>query len=173
VAAIIQANLLDVGIKVNLQKDTIRNISDAVILPKNFDLLLFGQETFVDPDRYELFHSSQINFPEFGGDVTSSGLNISSYVSIAQGTEIADGELRKLPKVDKLLENGRSLIDRTKRKEEYIEFQQIIYDEKPVIFLYHPIYFYCVNARVKNIDFTGLVNLEDRFDKVLAWKIDV
>ncbi|MBP9758520.1 hypothetical protein KBD45_02400 [Candidatus Dojkabacteria bacterium] len=173
VAEIIQKNLLSVGIKLNLQKDSIRNISDAVILPKNFDLLLFGQETFIDPDRYELFHSSQIKFPEFGGDISSSGLNISSYISTTQGTEISDGALKKLPKVDKLLENGRSLMDRSKRKEQYIEFQQILAEEKPVVFLYHPIYFYCVNQRVKNIDFKGLVNLEDRFDNVLAWKIDV
>jgi len=65
------------------------------------------------------------------------------------------------------------LMDRSKRKEQYIEFQQILAEEKPVVFLYHPIYFYCVNQRVKNIDFKGLVNLEDRFDNVLAWKIDV
>lgn len=173
VAEDIQKNLLNVGIRLNLQKDSIRNISDAVILPKNFDLLLFGQETFIDPDRYELFHSSQIKFPEFGGDTSSSGLNISSYVSTSQGTEISEGALKKLPKVDKLLENGRSLMDRSKRKEQYIEFQQILAEEKPVVFLYHPIYFYCVNQRIKNIDFKGLVNLEDRFDNVLAWKIDV
>lgn len=173
VAEVIRQNLQEIGIRVNLQKDSIRNISDAVILPKNFDLLLFGQETFIDPDRYELFHSSQIMFPEFGGDISSSGLNIASYVSTAQATEITGGELRRVPKVDKLLENGRSLTDRTKRREEYIEFQQTLFDEKPVIFLYHPIYYYSINKRVENVDFKGLVNLEDRFDNVLDWKITI
>jgi peptide/nickel transport system substrate-binding protein len=173
VAEVIKENLANVGIHIDLRKGSIRDISDAVILPKNFDLLLFGQETFIDPDRYELFHSSQIKFPEYGGDVSSSGLNISSYISEAKGTEIEEGELKKLPKVDQLLENGRSLTDRAKRREQYIEFQRILNEEKPVIFLYHPIYYYSVNQRVENINFKGLVNLEDRFDNVLDWKITV
>lgn len=173
VAEVLKKDLAAIGIHVSLHKDTIRDISDAVILPKNFDLLLFGQETFIDPDRYELFHSSQIKFPEFGGDISSSGLNISSYISQEQGTQIQQGELKKLPKVDQLLENGRALTDRAKRREQYVEFQEILSNEKPVIFLYHPIYYYSVNQRVENVSFKGLVNLEDRFDNVLDWKINV
>ena len=41
------------------------------------------------------------------------------------------------PKVDQLIEKGRSTFDRTKRKAAYDEVQRTIADELPYLSLYH------------------------------------
>jgi len=41
------------------------------------------------------------------------------------------------PKVDQLIEQGRSTFDRTKRKEAYAEVQKILADDLPYVSLYH------------------------------------
>ncbi|MBD3363468.1 hypothetical protein GF362_07170 [Candidatus Dojkabacteria bacterium] len=171
VADIIKENLGNIGIEVFLKPETIQTVNDAYILPRRFDALLYGQTTWIDPDRYELFHSSQTEF--FGEDKSegSTGLNISGYRSEAMDTEIIEQEVVRVPKVDILLEDGRSFIDLDKRKEVYTEFQDIIAQEVPVVFLYHPSYSYIVNTRVKNIQLEGMCSLEERFKTVYEWTL--
>lgn len=76
----------------------------------DFDILLIGQEIFPDPDQYPLWHSTQ---PQ----------NLTHYQS---------------PKVDKLLEDARQILDQSKRKEGYFDFQRFLVEDTPVLFLYHP-----------------------------------
>ena len=44
----------------------------------------------------------------------------------------------KNPKIDKLLEDGRRMADLEDRKEKYFEFQKVLSEESPVVFLSHP-----------------------------------
>lgn len=81
-------------------------------LPKDFQALLAVQEISPDPDQYSLWHSTQ--------DKT----NITHY---------------KNPRIDKLLEDGRTLIDREERRKKYFDFQKYLMDDIPAIFLYHPL----------------------------------
>lgn len=84
-------------------------------VPKDFDVFLAGQEVPVDPDQYSLWHSTQ----------ESTNL-----------TRISS------PRIDKLLEDGRKMYDQKVRREKYLEFQRVIAEEEPAIFLYHPnVYF--------------------------------
>jgi peptide/nickel transport system substrate-binding protein len=76
----------------------------------DFEVLLIGQEIFPDPDQYPLWHSTQ---PQ----------NLTHYQS---------------PKVDKLLEDARQILDQAKRKERYLDFQRFLVEDSPVVFLYHP-----------------------------------
>src|SRR5690606_20375939 len=68
VAEQIKNNLKSIGIDVKItqpdsnQAWTLKELNNQVLSPRLFDVLLYGMNTFVDPDRYELYHSSQINY---------------------------------------------------------------------------------------------------------------
>ncbi|MCS7317853.1 MAG: ABC transporter substrate-binding protein, partial [Candidatus Dojkabacteria bacterium] len=118
-------------------------ISNQIIRQKKFDTLLFGVNTFIDPDRYELFHTSQSDYP---------GLNLSSYESTAKSVipnpnrqSINDRSVITVPKVDKLLDQARRFDPKDaidKRKQDYFDIQELIALDAPVIFLYHPRFIY-------------------------------
>ncbi len=164
IVKVIQDDLKSVGIKLNLISGTISEVNNNYVLPSYFDILLYGVSTFIDPDRYELFHSSQIGYPN---------LNISSYKSEEQTTRIKDGKKERIPEVDYRLERGRSFLDEEARKKEYKEFQRIVLSESPVIFLYHPVFTYITNKRVTGINMDKMTALEDRFHGIINWKIEI
>jgi peptide/nickel transport system substrate-binding protein len=89
-------------IKVNLKVSSFPDTND-------FQLLLIGQESPVDPDQYFLWHSDQpTNFTRY-----------------------------KNTRIDSLLEKARKTIDQEERKALYQEFQQFLLEDPPAIFLRH------------------------------------
>lgn len=82
--------------------------------PQNFQALLITQNIPADPDQYSLWHSTQ-----------KSSTNISKVSS---------------PRIDKDLEDGRKIADVEMRKQKYQDFQRILLDQAPAIFLYFPKY---------------------------------
>jgi len=76
----------------------------------DFEAILIAQEIPLDPDQHALWHSTQ-------------DTNISHYSDL---------------KIDKLLEDGRTISDPKKRKEIYQDFQRFLVEDSPVIFLSHP-----------------------------------
>jgi peptide/nickel transport system substrate-binding protein len=175
IAEVIQENLKEVGIEVNLKIEPLNVVVDKYILPKQFDSLLYGQTTFIDPDRYELFHSSQRGNVLLDGasGTENTGLNISGFKSLLQDSRIIDKELVKVAKADTLLEDGRQFLDKERRIDIYRQLQEILADEVPVVFLYNPIYPYIVNQRVKNVDINSIVHIEDRFRSISKWEIEL
>ncbi|VVA44350.1 Extracellular solute-binding protein family 5 [Candidatus Roizmanbacteria bacterium] len=91
-------------------------------LPDNFDLLLVFWNVPKDPDQYYFWHSTQIG---------PNKSNISNYQNV---------------KVDKLLEEGRSTVNIEERSKFYQEFQKIIQDDPPALFLYYP-YVYTIKRK--------------------------
>lgn len=81
-------------------------------VPTDFQVLLAVQEIPVDPDQYSLWHSTQRK------------TNITRY---------------KNPRIDKLLEDGRKIVDSQERKKKYFDFQKYLADDIPAAFLYHPL----------------------------------
>ncbi|MCS6956827.1 MAG: ABC transporter substrate-binding protein [Patescibacteria group bacterium] len=79
--------------------------------PENFDLLLAFLKIPPDPDQYYYWHSTQ-----------TKG-NIGSYKNL---------------KADLLLEKGRATIDIQEREKNYFDFQKVIRDDPPALFLYFP-----------------------------------
>lgn len=136
------------GLKVNVQSIELLDITEKIIKPHNFDILLLGQEVGRDPDRYTLWHSTQTEFP---------GLNFTSYKQV---------------RVDKALEKGRTEFDREERKKHYALFQKILTQDIPVIYLYQPIYYYAVKNSVKGVSLEGFFSPPDRFDSLNAWTIE-
>ncbi len=162
VAKIIAENLRQVGIEIKETPVDLRSAVDDHILPRMFDLLFYGVQTLIDPDRYELFDSNQILPP---------GLNLSSYVSAEKRTQVVDGKTVKLSAVDDDLNDGRRLIDETSRIKKYDDFQKIISQEVPVVFLYYPEELYALNHRVKGVRINDINSIEQRFDSISEWEI--
>lgn len=90
------------------------------IIPSEFDAFLTIYDIPEDPDQYSLWHSTQNNS------------NITKYVS---------------PRIDKLLEEGRSVVDINERKKIYFDFQRFLLEDVPAVFLYHPTYYTIIRKR--------------------------
>ncbi|MFH1827528.1 MAG: ABC transporter substrate-binding protein [bacterium] len=85
-------------------------------VPGQFDVLLAFWKPPYDPDQYFFWHSTQ------------SQTNITGFKNV---------------KIDKLLEDGRGSIHPNERKGYYQEFQKVLVEEHPAIFLYYP-YIYTI-----------------------------
>jgi len=127
-ATIVQANLKAVGIEVK-----IRTVEWAAFLKEfidtgNFDALVMGWSTIIDPDLYNVWHSSM---------AVPGGLNFIGY---------------KNPELDALLEKGRHVVDRAERKKIYDKAQEILHEDQPYCFLYSPMALNVVSARIQGIE---------------------
>lgn len=186
VARVIQKDLEDIGVRVIIDRRqmagqdasesspsgwSLDEINREVLAPRSFDAILYGMNTFIDPDRFELFHSSQSTDP---------GLNIASYVGSAQtvrpreNRQEGESSLETLPKVDRLLEITRTFDPATataERLSNYEEIQALIAEDSPVAFLYHPQFIYYANTAVSNVDLSNVATVEDRFRNIENWEI--
>jgi peptide/nickel transport system substrate-binding protein len=127
-AEIIQRRLRAVGIDVKIQIVDWAAFINTFIRKRQFEAIILGWGLGLDPDQYDIWASTQT-----GPDQ----LNHISY---------------KYPKVDELLEAGRRTFDEVKRKEIYWEFQDIMAEEQPVVFLYVPDALPVVSSRVRGIE---------------------
>lgn len=112
---------------------------------RNYDLLLFGELAGSDPDPFPFWHSSQIDYP---------GLNLALYAN---------------RNADKILEDGRTATDESKRTELYKKFQDLLANDLPAIFLYTPIHNFVVNKEIKGISINHLASPANRFDTLGNW----
>ncbi len=111
------ASILEKGFNAINIKTSV-NLSNQGV-PDDFDALLAYWEPPLDPDQYFLWHSTQ-----------AQG-NITNYKNV---------------KIDKLLEDGRNNINVEERKKHYFQFQKVIIDEVPAIFIFHP-YSYSIKRK--------------------------
>lgn len=158
----IKQDLKAAGIELKSDPRNQEELLQQLVLPKLFDSLFYGMRTFIDADRYELFHSEQ------------ELLNLSSYKGSVETAKIEDQKTVRLPKVDRLLELGRSydpLAAKDKRIETYKEFQKLLHADAPLVFLYHPQFLYYINQEVENVNLQKANSLEERFVNVENWKL--
>lgn len=126
-AEIIQRRLKAIGIDVKIHVVEWAAFLNTFIRKKDFEAIILGWGLGLDPDQYDIWHSSKTGSEE---------LNHISY---------------KNPKVDELLEAGRRTFDQTKRKAIYGELQEILAEDQPVVFLYVPDALPVVSSRVQGI----------------------
>ena len=146
------ANLLKeqwekIGAKVDIKILNIAEIQQNYIRPREYEALIFGEVLGPDPDPLPFWHSSQKKDP---------GLNLALY----QNNE-----------ADKILTEARTIFDPEKRKEKYEEFQKLVVDDAPVIFLYNPYYLYSVDKKIKGIKIKNIPLPSKRFSGIENWYI--
>jgi peptide/nickel transport system substrate-binding protein len=93
------------------------------VLPGYFDAVILGWTTGLDPDVYDVWHSSR-----------AGGLNFIHYANA---------------EVDALLEKARSTFAEDVRKKLYDRFQEILHEEQPYCFLYVPYALSAVHKRFR------------------------
>lgn len=138
-----------IGVKTNIQSVSTAVIQQTAVIPRQYEILLYGESLPANPDPYPFWHSSQIKSP---------GLNL----SLLQDKDI-----------DKLLENARTSTDPQKRKELLQSFIERFLDIRPAIVLYRPYYLFAQRTQVKGatIEQGGLPS--DRFNNIEEWYVRV
>ncbi len=126
-AEIIQKRLAEVGITVKIRVLEWAAFVNDFINKRKFDATILGWTIPLDPDLYDVWHSSKTAPEE---------LNFISY---------------KNAEVDALLEKGRSTFDQEERKKCYDRIQEILADEQPYTFLYVPDALPIISARFRGI----------------------
>lgn len=134
---------LDINVDIKVIRPN--DIVSYVVEPRDFEVLLYGQEVGRDPDRYVLWHSAQKVPP---------GLNISGFDHV---------------RADRALEEGRNEIDNDRRLVHYNEFQKVVSEQIPAIFLYHPYTQFYVSKYISGIGEKYTHTYPDRFLDFTNW----
>jgi ABC-type transport system substrate-binding protein len=147
VAKLLKNQWEKLGAKIDLKIFEFSDIESSVLRKKEYDAILFGEILGILPDPLPFWHSSQ------KGEL---GLNLSNYEN---------------KKVDEILEKARKLLDEKERKEKLEEFQEILLDDAPAIFLYNLEYQYFVSKEVKGIKGGLIVDPSKKFVEINNWYI--
>ena len=136
-----------IGVKLNLQIADITEVQQ-LIKDRTYQSLLFGEVLGVDPDPFSFWHSSQKKDP---------GLNLALYDNSS---------------ADKILEEARQTLALSERTKKYNDFQNILIEDVPAIFLYSSYYIYPIPKKVQGFDTTLIGVPADRFSNIENWYID-
>ena len=127
VAEIVQASLKELGIQVDIRVIEWASLLKEYIKKRRFEAIILGWGIGLDPDQYEIWHSSKTGPDE---------LNHISYAN---------------PEVDALLEQGRTSCRQEERKKSYARFQEVLAEDQPYVFLYFRDALPVVSSRVRGI----------------------
>jgi ABC-type transport system substrate-binding protein len=131
-ATLAKDDLKQCGINIDINEADLTTVLVPKVLdyPNEFDTYLGGWSTSLDPDDYSIFHSSQITTKEnpeandFPGWVSAAG--------------------------DKLLADQRQELDQAKRKDLLFQWQVLVHNEGPYMFLWADTARTGFSARVKS-----------------------
>ncbi len=147
IAEVLKRNWEALGAEVEIKKVSLAEFQTDVLAKRNFELLLFGEALSSVPDPFPFWHSSQKGHP---------GLNIASYES---------------KETDKLLEAARQTSDARERKENLEEFQNILLEDLPAIFLVRTDYLYFLSPKIKGYSVEKITEPAKRFTGIEEWYI--
>ena len=127
-AEIIQRRLAEVGIRVKIRVVEWAAFVNDFINKRKFDATILGWTIPMEPDLYDVWHSSKTGPQE---------LNFISY---------------KNAEVDALIVKARETFDQPLRKRCYDRIQEILAEEQPYLFLYVPDALPIVSARFRGVE---------------------
>ncbi len=151
VATLISTQLAEVGIQVNVEAVPASILVSRYLTGKHYQMALVAFDNGPDPDQFGLWHSAD----------ASTTLNFASVMTPKQAL------------IDKDLEDGRTSTDRRARQQAYDDFQQLMAQAAPAIFLYEPHYGYVVGRRVHGVHTNPAIEPADRFMYIDDWWVDV
>ncbi|MCG2694061.1 peptide ABC transporter substrate-binding protein [Candidatus Parcubacteria bacterium] len=142
-AGIIKENWEAIGIEVELKIISTSNLN-VLLTNRNYGVFLFGQMYGTDLDPYAYWHSSAIKYP---------GLNLAGYSD---------------RKADALLEQARTTSDKVVKQQKYQEFEALLTENFPAIFLWEPKYNYLIDKKIKGFKISNLLTPSDRFTNLFS-----
>ncbi len=148
-AEIIKEQWEEIGVATTIQSLGTGIVQQTAVSPREYEVLLYGENLPANPDPYPFWHSSQIKSP---------GLNL----SLLQDKDI-----------DKLLEDARTSTDPVQRQEMLHKFIERFLDLHPAIILYRPHYLFAQDSDVRgsNMEHGGLPS--DRLNDIENWHVRV
>lgn len=147
VANILQEQWSAIGVEVTIESLPISQLQQ-VIKERQYQLLLFGEILTIDPDPFSLWHSSQKRDP---------GLNLALY----------DNKT-----ADTLLEDARQTLNPNDRFKKYDDFQKVVIEDIPALFLYSPYYLYAQTKDLSDASVRIISMPSDRFANISKWYLE-
>lgn len=144
-AEILSSQLGQVGVRVHVEQYELGELQQNILVPREYQMLLFGQLLSIEPDPFSFWHSSQKKDP---------GLNLALYEN---------------KEVDRLLEEARREQNQDVRGEKLRQFQTLVTKDVPAIFLYNPSYTYPVRKNIKGVKEGILADPSWRFGQIGQW----
>ena len=148
IADAVAAQLLAVGVEAIVKPVTSSALVQSYLLGRKYQMALVAFDVGPDPDQYSLWHT--------GADPGT--LNF----AYSRGWGVIDQDL----------EIGRASVDQSARLAAYIDFQMLVADAAPAIFLYAPHYDYAVSQRVHGVRLNSVIQAGDRFQYVTQWYVN-
>ena len=145
IAEQIQKNWQNLGIKAAIKLANPDTFQKDILNTRDYEVLLYGEVSGIDPDPYPFWHSSQISAP---------GLNLSLFANA---------------KADDLLTKARQTTESEKRANYYVEFQKIMATEMPAIFLFNPTYTYAQTKDLKGFNLKNIFQPSHRLADIAEW----
>ncbi len=127
-AVLIQRRLKEIGIDAKIRAIEWASFISRFIKTGDYDVVVLGWGLGLDPDQYNIWHSSQQAPGQF---------NFIGYHN---------------PNVDKLLEQGRLELNPDKRQKIYHEFARVLLEDSPIVYLSAGYGLTAIHKRVKGID---------------------
>ena len=127
-AVLIQRRLKEIGIDVKIRVVEWATFISRFIKTGDFNVVLLGWGLGVEPDQYNIWHSSQQAPGQF---------NFIGYEN---------------KKVDELLEKGRLELNPDKRMKIYHEYAEILLEDSPIVYLYAGYGLPTMHKRIRGID---------------------
>ncbi len=145
IMALVKEQWGELGIKIDTRVLTGSELREKIIQSREYEVLISTQAIGADPDQYVLWHSTQ--------------------------TELANITNLTSAKVDKALEDGRTINDKEIRRNKYLEFQKLLVDEVPAVFLYWVDYNYVAPSKISGVTLNDLLLPIDRFNSINNWQV--
>lgn len=133
-AAIAIDNWAKIGVKIEVEYIDFNALMDKVYEEQDFDMWTQAWSLSLDPDAYDIFHSSQ---------TTPPGNNAGQFINA---------------KNDELLEKGRKTFDVEERKKIYEEWGLLMNEELPYLYVYQRENWNMVNERITGFDCSPYVD---------------
>lgn len=155
IGVMVKQDLEDLGMKVNFKPIEFNSLVNKIVNSLDWDLVIMG------------LTGSPLE-PHDGKNVWYS--NGSLHLFNQRFNQEAKGETTdRLPweiKLDKIFDEASLKITFADRKKLYDEYQQIIYDEKPIIYLYSPIRVIAIRKKFGNIFPSPLSGIAYNLDEI-------
>jgi peptide/nickel transport system substrate-binding protein len=148
IADAVASQLLAVGVEADVKPVTSAALVQTYLLSRNYQMALVAFDVGSDPDQYSLWHT--------GADPGTINF------AYPHGWGVIDQDL----------EVGRAAVDQSARLAAYIDFQSLVADAAPAIFLYSPHYDYAVSQRVHGVRLNSVIEPGDRFQYVTEWYVN-
>lgn len=133
----VKEDLRELGIKVNFKPIEFNSLVSKLISTYDWDVVLMG------------LTGSPLE-PHGGQNVWKSNGHLHLF-NMRSPEDKSSDILPWEKELDEIIENGALELDFDKRKAIYDKYQQIVYDERPIIYLYSPLSFVAVRKRIKNV----------------------